>query len=95
MRVWSPDVVPPTGLVIERILTRLNSLPESPVKPQSAPVTSPFSITEAEIIAEPTTSSAALEYPDTESYVSTSLEAFVCEVVTLEQPIPIRFSRSA
>ena len=87
MRVWSPDWFRQPDLVIERILTRLNSLPESPVKPQSAPVTSPFSITEAEIIAEPTTSSAALEYPDTESYVSTSLEAFVCEVVTLEQPI--------
>ena len=87
MRVWSPDWFSQPDLVIERILTRLNSLPESPVKPQSAPVTSPFSITEAEIIAEPTTSSAALEYPDTESYVSTSLEAFVCEVVTLEQPI--------
>ena len=87
MRVWSPDWFRQPDLVIERILTRLNSLPESPVKPQSAPVTSPFSITEAEIIAEPTTSSAALEYPDTESYVSTSLEAFVREVVTREQPI--------
>ena len=87
MRVWSPDWFRQPDLVIERILTRLNSLPESPVNPRSAPGTSPFSITEAEIIAEPTTSSAALEYPDTESYVSTSLEAFVREVVTREQPI--------
>ena len=87
MRVWSPDWFRQPDLVIERILARLKSLPERPLKQQSTAVSSPFAITEADLIAEPISSSEALEYPATDSYTSTSLEDFVREVVAREQPI--------
>ena len=87
MRVWSPDWFRQPDLVIERILARLKSLPERPLKQQSTAVSSPFAITEADLIAEPISSSEALEYPATDSYTSTSLEDFVHEVVAREQPI--------